>query len=53
MSLYRDKYNHVRIVSGITAYIDKLAENEDELGRGFGTAERRKRRKTDTGTVAF
>ena len=31
MSLYRDKYNHVRIVSGITAYIDKLAENEDEL----------------------
>ena len=31
MSLYSDKYNHVRIVSGITAYIDKLAENEDEL----------------------
>ena len=31
MSLYRDRYNHVRLVSGITAYVDKLAENEDEL----------------------
>lgn len=32
MTLYRDKFNnHVRLVSGITAYIDKLAENEDEL----------------------
>lgn len=30
-SLYRDRYNHIRFVSGITAYIDKLAENEDEL----------------------
>ncbi|RKU14738.1 hypothetical protein C6503_14630 [Candidatus Poribacteria bacterium] len=31
MSLYRGKYNHVRFVSGITAYVDKLAEDEDEL----------------------
>lgn len=31
MSLYQDRYNHVRVVSGITAYVDKLAENEDEL----------------------
>ena len=32
MRLYQDRYNNqVRIVSGITAYIDKLAENEDEL----------------------
>ena len=31
MDLYRGRYNHVRLVSGITAYIDKLAENEDEL----------------------
>ena len=30
-SLYRDNYNHLRLVSGITAYIDKLAEDEDEL----------------------
>ena len=30
-SLYRDQYNHVRFVSGITAYVDKLAEDEDEL----------------------
>lgn len=30
-SLYRDNYNHFRLVSGITAYIDKLAEDEDEL----------------------
>ena len=30
--LYQDRYNNqVRIVSGITAYIDKLAEDEDEL----------------------
>ena len=29
--LYRGRYNHVRLVSGITAYIDKLAEDEDEL----------------------
>ena len=31
MSLYRDRYNHLRFVSGVTAYVDKLAENEDEL----------------------
>ena len=31
MSLYQDRYNHVRLVSGVTAYIDKLAENEEEL----------------------
>lgn len=31
MSLYRDRYNHIRLVSGFTAYIDKLAENEEEL----------------------
>ena len=32
MTLYQDRYNNqVRVVSGITAYIDKLAENEDEL----------------------
>ena len=32
INLYQDRYNNqVRIVSGITAYIDKLAENEDEL----------------------
>ena len=32
ISLYQDRYNnHVRVVSGITAYIDKLAEDEDEL----------------------
>ena len=31
MSLYRDRYNHIRFVSGITAYVDKLTENEDEL----------------------
>ena len=31
MDLYRDRYNHVRLVSGITAYIDKLAEDADEL----------------------
>jgi hypothetical protein len=31
MSLYRDRYNHVRLVSGVTAYIDKLTENEEEL----------------------
>ena len=31
MSLYRAKYHHIRLVSGVTAYIDKLAENEDEL----------------------
>ena len=29
--LYEDKYNHVRFVSGITAYIDKLTEDETEL----------------------
>ena len=29
--LYKGRYNHVRFVSGITAYIDKLTENEDEL----------------------
>jgi len=31
MSLYQDRYNHIRFVSGVTAYIDKLAEDEDEL----------------------
>ena len=31
MSLYRAKYHHIRLVSGITAYIDKLAEDENEL----------------------
>ena len=31
MSLYRDRFNHLRIVSGITAYVDKLAENNAEL----------------------
>ncbi len=31
MSLYRDRYNHLRLVSGITSYIDKLSENEEGL----------------------
>ena len=31
MSLYRDRFHHLRFVSGISAYIDKLAENETEL----------------------
>ena len=31
ISLYRDRYNHLRFVSGITAYVDKLREDEDEL----------------------
>ena len=31
MSLYQDRYNHIRFVSGVTAYVDKLAEDEDEL----------------------
>ena len=31
ISLYRDRYNHLRFVSGITAYVDKLIEDEDEL----------------------
>lgn len=32
MRLYQDRFNNqVHVVSGITAYIDKLAENEDEL----------------------
>lgn len=31
ISLYRDRYNHLRFVSGVTAYVDKLTENEDEL----------------------
>ena len=31
MSLYRDRFNHIRIVSGISAYIDKLAEDKTEL----------------------
>ena len=30
-SLYQDRYNHLRLVSGITAYIDKLREDEIEL----------------------
>ena len=31
ISLYRDRFNHIRFVSGITSYIDKLTEDEDEL----------------------
>lgn len=32
MRLYQDRFNNqVHVVSGITAYIDKLAENENEL----------------------
>ena len=31
MSLYRAKYHHIRLVSGVTAYVDKLAEDENEL----------------------
>lgn len=31
MSLLQAKHHHIRFVSGITAYIDKLAENEEEL----------------------
>ena len=31
VSLYRAKYHQVRLVSGVTAYIDKLAEDENEL----------------------
>ncbi|MCY3723703.1 MAG: PorV/PorQ family protein [Candidatus Poribacteria bacterium] len=31
MSLYRAKYHHIRLVSGVTAYIDKLAEDAHEL----------------------
>ncbi len=31
MSLYRDRYNHIRFVSGLTSYIDKMTENEEEL----------------------
>ena len=31
MSLYRHRYHHVRLVSGITAYVDKLTENKEEL----------------------
>ena len=31
MSLYRAKYHHIRLVSGVTAYIDKLAEDKNEL----------------------
>ena len=30
-SLYRHRYHHVRFVSGVTAYVDKLTEDEDEL----------------------
>lgn len=30
-SIYRDRYNHLLLVSGITAYIDKLTENEEVL----------------------
>ena len=30
-SLYRDRYNHLLLVSGITAYIDKLTEDEEVL----------------------
>ena len=31
ISLYRAKYHQVRLVSGVTAYVDKLAEDENEL----------------------
>ena len=31
MSLYQDRYNHLRFVTGISAYIDKLREDETEL----------------------
>ena len=31
VSLYRAKYHQVRLVSGVTAYVDKLAEDENEL----------------------
>ena len=31
VSLFRAKYHDIRLVSGVTAYIDKLAEDEDEL----------------------
>ncbi len=31
MSLYRDRFNHIRFVSGISAYIDKLTEDPTEL----------------------
>ena len=31
INLYRDRYNDLRFVSGITAYVDKLREDEDEL----------------------
>ena len=31
ISLFRAKHHHIRLVSGITAYIDKLAEDENEL----------------------
>ena len=31
ITLYRAKYHQIRLVSGITAYIDKLAEDENEL----------------------
>ena len=31
MTLYRDRYHQIRLVSGLTAYIDKLAEDEETL----------------------
>ena len=31
ISLFRAKYHDIRLVSGVTAYIDKLAEDENEL----------------------
>ncbi len=31
MSLYQDRYHHLRFVSGLTAYIDKLTEDEQQL----------------------
>ena len=31
MSLYRHRYHHVRLVSGVTAYVDKLTEDQEEL----------------------
>ncbi len=30
-SLYHDRFNHIRFVTGLTAYIDKLTEDEVEL----------------------
>ena len=53
MSLYQDRYNHIRFVSGVTAYIDKLAEDKEELEIDLERLKRRKRRKTHTSTTPF